>query len=89
MEKYVVFIKDNESKAIPKKLVTRSTIKDLKQFGFTKHHVEVEADNEKDAIRKVNEFSNGYLNSLSSFTGSVFICCAVVVIVALMYLFSS
>ncbi len=88
MDKYIVFIKHNESRAILKKLVTRSTIKDLKQFGFTKHHIEVEADNEKEAIKKINEFSNGYLNTLSSFAGNVFICCACVAVMALIYFFA-
>jgi len=43
MIKYVIFIKNDESKviskAIPKEFVTNAFIKEMKQKGFTKHHI--------------------------------------------------
>ncbi|MGE6558134.1 hypothetical protein [Serratia marcescens] len=46
------FIKSDESKVLEKEVVTREIIKDMKRKGFRKHHIEVEADNESDAIKK-------------------------------------
>lgn len=89
MNTYVVFIKENESKAIVKKLVTKELKLDLKQQGFTRHHKEVEAENEKDAIRKLNEFSEGYLDSLKGLSGSAVICAISVIAIALIYFFRS
>jgi len=85
MHKYVIFIKNNESKVIQKESITRSFIKEMKQKGFREHHVEVEAENEKEAINKLNENSEDYLNSLSEFSGSIFIIASCVVIMILVY----
>ncbi len=87
MRKYVIFIKSDESKVIPKESVTHFFIKEMKQKGFRKHHVEVEAENEKEAINKLNENSEGYLNSLRELSGSTVICSVCVIIVALIYFF--
>ena len=67
MNKYVVFIKSDESRVLRKEVVTRAIIKDMKQKGFRKHHVEVDAENENDAINKLNKNSNEYLDSLKNF----------------------
>lgn len=88
MSKYVVFINNDNAKAIPKGSVTHSLIKEMKQKGFRKHHSEVEAGNEKEAISKLNTDSKDYLDSLREFSGSVFICSACVVIISLIYFFS-
>lgn len=53
MNRYVVFIKSDESKVLKKEVVTREIIKVMKQKGFRKHHIEVEAENESDAIKKI------------------------------------
>ncbi|MGQ6160456.1 hypothetical protein ACUNG6_21475, partial [Serratia sp. IR-2025] len=68
MNRYVIFIKSDESKVLKKEIVTRELIKDMKQKGFRKHRVEVEAENESDAINKLNKNSNDYLDSLKDFS---------------------
>ncbi|MNG51934.1 hypothetical protein D3C81_12690 [compost metagenome] len=88
MSKYVVFIKNDDSKAIKKESITHTLIKEMKSKGFRKHHVEVEAENEKEAINNLNENNEVFFNSLSEFSGNVFICSACVVIIALIYFFS-
>ncbi|MDT3251483.1 hypothetical protein QZQ97_11105 [Serratia sp. root2] len=88
MRKYVVFIKSDESKVIPKESVTHSLIKDMKKEGFRKHHVEVDAENEREAIDKLNKNSEDYLNSLREFSGDIFICSVCVIIISLVYIFS-
>lgn len=87
MNKYVIFIKSDESKVIKKEVVTREIIKDMKQNGFRKHHVEVDAENEIDAIKKLNKNSNDYLDSLKDFSGSLLFCSICVVIMAIVYFF--
>lgn len=88
MVKYVVFIKNDESKliskAIPKEYVTPPFIREMKQKCFRKHNVEVEAENEKEAITKINESNEGYLKSLSAFSGDVFFFCAGLVVVLIL-----
>lgn len=88
MSKYVVFISTDNAKAIPKGSVTHSLIKEMKQKGFRKHQIEVEAENEKEAISKLNADGKDYLDSLREFSGSVFICSVCVVIISLIYFFS-
>lgn len=88
MIKFVVFIKTDDSKAIPKELVTHTLIKEMKSNGFRKYHTEVEAENEKEAINKLNKNNNEFFNSLSEFSGDVFICSACAVIIALIFFFS-
>jgi len=88
MRKYVVFIKSDESKVIPKESVTHSLIKDMKKEGFRKHHVEVDAKNEREAIDKLNKNSEDYLNSLREFSGDIFICSVCVIIISLVCIFS-
>lgn len=89
MHKYVVFIKNRESNAIQKESVTGSLIKDMKQKGFRKHHIEVNAESEKEAINQLNEHSEDYLSSLREFSGSAVICAVCVGIIALVYIFRS
>ncbi|MGQ8843782.1 hypothetical protein [Serratia plymuthica] len=87
MRKYVVFIKSDDSKVIQKESVTHSLIKDMKKKGFRKHHVEVDAENEREAIDKLNKNSEDYLNSLREFSGDIFICSVCVIIVFLFCIF--
>ncbi|WP_148874269.1 hypothetical protein [Serratia marcescens] len=88
MNRYVVFIKGDESKVLRKEVVTREMIKEMKQKGFRKQHVEVEADNESDAINKLNKNSNDYLDSLKNFSGDLLFCSICVVAMAMVYFFS-
>ncbi len=88
MNRYVVFIKSDESKVLRKDVVTREIIKDMKRKGFRKHHVEVEADNESDAINKLNKNSNDYLDSLKNFSGDLLLCSICVIVMAIVYFFS-
>jgi hypothetical protein len=55
MGKYVIFISSRGGKAVPKDAVTSSLIKEMKRQGFRKHHVEVEAENENDAVKALNK----------------------------------
>ena len=89
MNKYVIFIKNNESKAITKESVTKEFKKDMKNKGFTKHYMEVEAENEKQAIKKLNEFSENYLDSLKCLSRNAVICAISVIAIALVYVFRS
>ncbi|HHL0959973.1 TPA: hypothetical protein ACQVH3_004750 [Serratia marcescens] len=72
MNRYIFFIKRDESKVLRKEVVTREIIKGMKRKGFRKHHVEVEADNGSDAIKKLNKNSTDYLDSLKCFSGDLF-----------------
>ncbi|HIE4801888.1 TPA: hypothetical protein ACXNDR_005463 [Serratia marcescens] len=88
MNKYVVFIKSDESRVLRKEVVTREIINDLKQKGFRKHHVEVEAENENDAINKLNKNSNDYLDALRNFSGDLLFCAVCVIVMVMVYLFN-
>lgn len=88
MKKYVIFINGRHSKVMPKELVTRDFIKEMKTKGFRKHHGVVEAENEKEAVNVFNEFNDDYLNSLKDFSGNAVICSVVVLFIALVYFFS-
>ena len=85
MNRYVVFIKSNESKVLRKDVVTREIIKDMKWKGFRKHHVEVAADNESDGIKKLNKNSNDYLDSLKGFSGDLLFCSICVIVMVTVY----
>lgn len=87
MEKYIVFIKGDESKVILKSLVTAAVSHELRSQGFRKHHIEVDAKNEKDAIKKLNKSSHEYLDELKEFSGSAFICSVIAIVMLLIYFF--
>ncbi len=91
--KYIIFIKNDKEKisseAIPKHSVTASFIREMKQKGFRKHFVEVEAENENEAIIKLNEHSEGYQHSLKELSGSAVICAISAIAIAVIYFFSS
>ncbi|WP_434463125.1 hypothetical protein ACMV5L_06285 [Serratia plymuthica] len=88
MNRYVIFIKSDASRVLKKEVVTREIIKDMKLKGFRKHHVEVDAENEVEAISKLNKNSNDYLDSLKDFSGNLLICSICVVVMAIVYFFS-
>ncbi len=85
MNRYVVFIKSDESKVLRKEVVTREIINVMKQKGFRKHHIEVEAENESDAIKKLNKNSNDYLDSLRDFSGDLLFCSIFVIVMTIVY----
>nr|WP_211130902.1 hypothetical protein [Serratia surfactantfaciens] len=88
MNRYVVFIKSDKTIVMTKEMVTQKVIKDMKQQGFRRHHVEVDAENESDAIIKLNKSSNDYLDSLRDFSGNLLFCSVCIIIMAIVYLFS-
>ncbi|MDF9720209.1 hypothetical protein P4S07_010535 [Serratia marcescens] len=88
MNKYVVFINSDASRVLRKEVVTREIIKEMRRKGFRKHHVEVEAENETDAINKLNKNSNDYLDSLRNFSGDLWFCSICVIAMALVYFLS-
>jgi hypothetical protein len=91
--KYIVFIKNDRSKliakAFPKESLTSAFAYEMKQNGFRKHFVEVDAESEKEAISKLNEHNEGYLHSLKDLSGSAVICAISAIAIALIYWFSS
>lgn len=89
MNKYIAFIKDSDSKVIEEVLVTPFLIHEMKRKGFRKHHIIVEAENEKEAVKLINESCEGYLDSLKELSGSAVICAVCVIIVAVIYLLGS
>lgn len=80
MNSYIIFIKDNESKVLVDDNVTRELTRELKAKGFAKYPYKIEANNEKEAIQKLNEQGNDHLNELSQFSGNIFFYCAILVV---------
>lgn len=89
MNKYVVFIKSDKAEVVLKEQATRDFVKTMKRKGYRKHIVEVEAENEKEAITKVNKESEDYLDSLSEYSGNIVIISAIVILMAVVYFFKS
>jgi hypothetical protein len=89
MNKYIVFIKSDKAEVVLKEQATRDFVKTMKRKGYRKHIVEVEAENEKEAIIKVNKESEDYLESLSEYSGNIVIISAVVILMAVVYFFKS
>ena len=85
MKQYVIFISHNKSTAILKENVTRSVIKQMKEKGFRKHHVEMTAENEKDAILKLNDSNKRYLTSLEDFSRNILFLAVFIIIIAVLY----
>ncbi|MGU3412420.1 hypothetical protein ACLBW0_03120 [Enterobacteriaceae bacterium C34A] len=80
MNKYIVFIKDNESKVVLEEQVTRGLNRELKKKGFTQYPYPIEANNQKEAIQELNRQGSEHLEDLSQFSGSICFYCAVLVI---------
>lgn len=89
MKKYIIYYNENIAKALPKQEVTRDVKKAMREKGYKKHHVEVDAENEKEALLRIKSFNNDYLESLKGFSGSVVICTISVIVIALIYFFGS
>ncbi|NIY46533.1 hypothetical protein [Cedecea colo] len=80
MNNYIVFIKDKKSKVIIADRVTRALTSELKSKGFAKYPYIIAADNEKDAVQKLNKEGKEHLNALSEYSGNVFFYCAILVV---------
>ncbi|MCE9994247.1 hypothetical protein LZ633_19915 [Enterobacter asburiae] len=87
MNKYVFFIKENKAQVMLKEQATCEIIKVLKDNGYIKHNVEVEAENENDAIKKLNKAGEDNLDSLSEYSGNILIISVVVILMAVAYFF--
>lgn len=88
MSKYVIFISSSGGKAVPKELVTYSFTRDMKKKGFRKHHIEVEAESEEDAVKELNKFNEGFMKDVKEYTGSIIIISVCVILTLIVYLFS-
>lgn len=84
MHTYVIFYKNKSAKVVHKENVTQLLNKELKQKGFRKHPIEVDAENEKEAISTLNEDGVQYLNELGAFSGNVFFYCASILVVCIL-----
>ena len=89
MGKYVIFISSRGGKAVPKEAVTSSLLKEMKRQGFRKHHVEVEAENENDAVKALNRFNDDYLTEVKEYTASVIFVCLCAIVAFIVFLFSN
>lgn len=69
MKKYVFLTRGDETKIISKHTLNREALKALKKQGFKKHHIEVEAENEQEAITKLHKDNEDNLNALGEFSG--------------------
>ncbi|MCT4716415.1 hypothetical protein MUA01_15740 [Enterobacteriaceae bacterium H18W14] len=81
MEKYVFYVNGKNTKVLPKSQLSAEEIKKLTQSGFRKHHLEVEADSRKMAIKKLNEMTEENLRELGSFSGSMLFAAVVFIII--------
>ncbi|MFK3703450.1 hypothetical protein EDF73_11085 [Raoultella sp. BIGb0138] len=89
MGKYVIFISSRGGKAVAKDAVTSSLIKEMKRQGFRKHHVEVDAENETDAVKAFNRFNDDYLTEVKDYTASVIFGCLCAIPVFIIILLSN
>lgn len=88
MKKYIFFTNGDETKIIPKDALNRTILRELKAQGFKKHHIEVDAENEKEAADKLHEDSEGNLSALADFSGDMLPVVFLAVIVLIIFYFS-
>lgn len=86
MHKYVIFIKGNTSKIIKKDSIDQGIVKQMKKQGYRRHHVEVEAENEKDAKTKFIDFNSDYLDAVRDISASAVICAVSVIVIAVVFI---
>lgn len=84
MNKYIVFIKDNEPSVVIKTPLTRELSNELKSKGFAQYSYPIEANNESEAIEKLNKQAGEHLNALSEYSGNIFFYCAIVIFALLL-----
>jgi len=80
MHKFVIFIKEDESRVVREQFVTPEICKGLKEKGFAKYPYVIEAKDGHEAIDKLNQQGDEHLNELSQFSGSIFFYCAILVV---------
>jgi hypothetical protein len=89
MGKYVIFISSRGGKAVPKDQVTSSLIKEMKRQGFRKHHLDVDAENEADAVKALNQFNDDYLTEVKEYSASTIFICLCAMVIFIVFLFSN
>mgnify|MGYP000855412330 CR=1 FL=1 len=88
MQTYTFFVKGKKVQVIPRNELTDSKKKELKENGFKKHHIEVDALSKNDAAIKLKESTDQNLEDLSSFSGSIlFSVMFFIIVAALIYFF--
>lgn len=87
--KYIFLTKTGETKVIAKQSLDREALKALKGQGFKKHHIEVEAENEREAIEKLHKDNEDNLNALSDFSGHTLYAAVFGVLVLIVIFFAS
>lgn len=89
MGKNVIFISSRGGKAVPKDQVTSSLIKEMKRQGFRKHHLDVDAENEADAVKALNQFNDDYLTEVKEYSASTIFICLCAMVIFIVFLFSN
>jgi hypothetical protein len=89
MKKYIFLTRGDETKIIPKEILSRVALKDLKKKGFKKHHLEVEAENEQEAIEKLHKDNEDNLNALGEFSGNILYAVALLFLLVALFYFTS
>ena len=88
MKTYIFYSKGESVKIILKSKLSEDEKIKFKKDGFKKHPVEVEAFNESDAAKKLQEHTDGNLKDLKSFSGS-YLFSAIVIIILLIATYSN
>lgn len=70
MPVYVFYVRGDDVEIIRKDELTDLKRSELKQRGFKKYHLEVEAASKKDAAVQLNKSTHENLEDLRSFSGS-------------------
>ena len=87
--KYVFLTKDDETKVISKQTLSREALKALKEQGFKKHHIEVDAENEQEAITKLHKDNEDNLKALGEFSGHMLYVVFFAFLVLIVFYFAS
>ncbi|MGC6389057.1 hypothetical protein ACMV8I_15550 [Ewingella sp. S1.OA.A_B6] len=87
MQTYTFFVKDKNVQIIPKIELTDSKKTELKEHGFKKHHIEVEAASKNDAAIKLKDNTNENLEDLRQFSGNhLFTALVIIICLVLAYI---
>jgi trans-2-enoyl-CoA reductase len=88
MDKYVFYVKEKKTQVLLKSQLSAEDIKKLKQQGFKKHHLEVEAENQRSAIEKLNALTDENLKALSDYSGNILFSAVIFVIILAISLYN-
>ena len=89
MKKYIFLTKGDETKIIAKETLNRVALSELKKQGFKKHHLEVEAENEQEAIEKLHKDNEDNLNALGEFSGNILYAVGLLFLLVALFYFVS